>query len=78
MKLNLNHLKDAGLGYFKHFSYAFNEFLFCLAIAIASLIHALIPWIFNFDLIKYRVDRIKKLKRDFPDCEHFKNINFKE
>lgn len=78
MKINVNHLKEAGLGYYEHFLYSFKEFLFCLAIAMASLLHAIFPWIFHFDLIKWRVDRIKKLKKDFPDCEHFRDLDLKE
>jgi hypothetical protein len=84
MWINFNHLKDAGdaantdMSYLKHFVVSFKEFLFCLAIAVGSLVHAIFPWVINFKLIEFRVARIKELKKKFPNDPCLKKIQFDE
>lgn len=84
MWFNSKHLKDASMismskmTYIKHFILSFNEFLFCFVIAIFSLLHAVFPWTFDFKLIEWRVNRLKKLKIQFPDDPILKKVKFEE
>jgi len=84
MWFNINHLRDASasakekLTYAKHFMLSFNEFLFCFVIAIFSLLHAVFPWTFDFKLIEWRVNRLKKLKKKFPDDPVLKKVKFED
>jgi hypothetical protein len=82
MLFNRNHLKDASeasnqsMGYAKHFLIAFTEFGFCFLIAIGSLLHAIVPWMFNFKLIEWRVKRLKYLKKKFPQDPILQKVEF--
>ena len=84
MWFNINHLKDAGMAaktkmtYGKHFILSFKEFLFCFMIAVFSLLHAVFPWTFDFKLIEWRVTRLKKLKKQFPDDPVLKTVKFED
>lgn len=84
MRFNINHLKDAGIAtktkmtYTKHFMLSFKEFLFCFMIAVFSLLHAVFPWTFDFKLIEWRVNRLKKLKNQFPDNPALKKVKFED
>lgn len=83
MWFNLNHLKEANQkagtpnsGYWRHFLLAISEFLFLLMVAIASLIHAFFPWVFNFKLLEWRILRLKYLKEKLPNDELLKKVKF--
>lgn len=84
MWINFKHLRDAGcasnikMSYLKHFIISIKEAAFCLIIAIGSLVHAIFPWIINFKLIEFRINRIKKLKEKFPNDPYLKKIHFDE
>ena len=76
LKFNSNHLQDARMGYLKHFVIAISEAWFLFKVSILSLIHAIFPWIFDFDLLDMRIKRLKKLKKKLPDDEMLKGVSF--
>jgi hypothetical protein len=84
MWFNINHLSDASkssgnkMGYFYHFVVSFKEFLFCLLMAFGSLIHAFFPWVLDFKLISWRVNRLKALKQKFPKDPVLEKVHFDE
>ncbi len=63
LTFNKNHLRDADMGYWKHFCLVFSEVWFLFWMMCASIIHAILPWVFDFDLLKIREDRLEKLKK---------------
>ena len=63
--------------YLVHLKYAFKEFLFLQSAAIASLIHALFPWWYGFDLIQRQVDMLKRIKKQVPHLKIWDKINLK-
>jgi len=63
LTFNKNHLRDAGMGYWKHFGLVFSEVWFLFWMMCASIIHAILPWVFDFDLLKIREDRLEKLRK---------------
>lgn len=84
MWLNKNHLADASnasksdLGYFKHCLVSLQEAIFCFAIAVGSIVHAMFPWVLDFKLIEWRVNRLKTLKQRFPEDPVLKKVHFDE
>ena len=63
--------------YWTHLKYAFKEFLFLQSAAIASLIHALFPWWYGFDLIQRQVDMLKRINKQVPHLKIWDKINLK-
>jgi hypothetical protein len=51
------------MGYWKHFGLVFSEVWFLFWMMCASIIHAILPWVFDFDLLKIREDRLEKLRK---------------
>jgi hypothetical protein len=82
MWFNSKHLSDASsssgrkLNYFTHLIISMKEFVFCLLIAFGSLLHAVFPWVLDFKLIEWRVNRLKQLKKKFPNDPVLKNVHF--
>lgn len=83
MWINKNHLKEATnkgnierFGYFWHFSLAMKEAVFLFIISIGSLIHAIFPWFFDFKLLEWRINRLKKLKKELPSDPLLKKVEF--
>ena len=80
---NTSHLKEAktaaqkpNSGYFWHFRLALAEFFFLLFITIGSLIHAIFPWVLDFKLLEWRINRLKTLKQKLPDDPQLKKVHF--
>ena len=85
MYLNFKHLQQAKIkadrsdaGYFWHFRLALDEFFFLLLVCIGSLIHAIFPWVLDFKLLEWRINRLKKLKSKLPDDPQLKKVYFNE
>ena len=83
MWVNWKHLKEAktkagrpDAGYFWHFKLAINEFFFLLFVCIGSLIHAFFPWVLDFKLLEWRINRLKELKKKLPDDPQLKKVKF--
>jgi len=82
MWYNLKHLKQAkeaaGVrgGYLWHFKLAIDEFFFLLLVCIGSLVHAIFPWVLDFKLLEWRINRLKKLKEKLPDDPQLKKVHF--
>ena len=69
MWVNWKHLNEAktkagrqDAGYWWHFKLAMAEFFFLLVVTIGSLIHAIFPWVLDFKLLEWRINRLKMLK----------------
>jgi len=54
------------------------ESLFLFGILIGSIIHAFIPWVLDFKLLEWRINRIKLLKSKLPDDPQLKKVHFDE
>ena len=84
MWFNLNHLNGASdasgtkMNYFTHLLVSLRESAFCLLMSIGSLVHAFIPWVLDFKLIEWRTNRLKELKKKFPNDPVLKNVEFNE
>jgi hypothetical protein len=64
--------------YFWHFKVSIVESLWLFALGIASVLHAILPFLFDFDLMKIRVEGIKRLKTKFPQDPTLQTIEFKK
>ena len=84
---NKNHLEDAShyssvksknffQKYIWHFALSFKEGILLMIISILSFIHAIFPWIIDFELLKWRIRLLKNLKEKLPDDPHLKKITF--
>ena len=84
MWFNRDHLKDAEtasgkkMGYFRHLIISSGECVFCLLMALGSLVHAVFPWVLDFKLIEWRTNRLKSLKKKFPNDPVLKKVTFDE
>jgi|TARA_B100001094_G_C18122721_1_gene767764 hypothetical protein len=83
MWYNPNHLREAkskagrpDAGYWWHFRLAIGEFFFLFAICIGSLLHAIFPWVLDFKLLEWRINRLKELKKKLPDDPQLKKVEF--
>ena len=83
MWVNWKHLNEAktkagrpAARYFWHFKLALNEFFFLLFVCIGSLIHAFFPWVLDFKLLEWRINRLKELKKKLPDDPQLKKVKF--
>jgi len=54
------------------------EFFFLLGVTIGSLIHAIFPWVLDFKLLEWRINRLKELKKKLPDDPQLKKVKFDE
>lgn len=86
--LNFKHLKTAALfankqgkswlyQYVWHFFLAVKESIFLFILAIFSLIHAVLPFVFDFKLIEWRIQSLRKLKEQLPNDPHLNKVDFK-
>lgn len=80
---NPKHLQEAKIkagradaGYFWHLRLALGEFFFLLFICIGSLIHAIFPWVLDFKLLEWRINRLRALKEKLPDDPHLRKVHF--
>jgi len=52
------------------------EFFFLVFVCIGSLIHAIFPWVLDFKLLEWRLNRLKTLKKKLPDDPQLKKVHF--
>ena len=85
MLINWKHLEQAkrkagkpSAGYWWHFKLAISEFFFLLFITLGSLIHAIFPWVLDFQLLQWRINRLKMLKDKLPEDEQLQKVHFDE
>ena len=81
---NARHLSEAKQasagqgGYFWHWYLAMKEAGFLLLICIGSIIHAFFPWVLDFKLLEWRIERLKFLKEKLPNDPQLKKVKFDE
>jgi hypothetical protein len=51
---------------------------FLLLICIGSIIHAFFPWVLDFKLLEWRIERLKFLKEKLPNDPQLKKVKFDE
>jgi hypothetical protein len=73
-KINLSPVR----AYFWHWVLAMEEAIFLFALMIGSVIHAFFPWVLNFKLLEWRINRLKVLKQKLPDDELIKKVTFND
>lgn len=86
--INKNHLQEATKagnkhklmlsGYFWHWAIAMKEALFLLAMFIGSVVHAFFPWVLDFKLLEWRINRLKQLKQKLPNDPQLKKVEFND
>lgn len=64
--------------YFWHLWLAFSEAGFLALLTLYSLLHGIFPFLFDFDLLTYRINRLKLLKKRLPNDPQLKKIEFKD
>jgi hypothetical protein len=64
--LNFKHLKDANTTYWAHAYYSLKEAVVLLIWSLLSIVHAFIPWLFDFQLLIWRIDQIIELHKFIP------------
>ena len=84
MWFNKNHLREAkeaasvSGGYFWHFKLAMGEAGFLLLMCIGSVIHAFVPWVLDFKLLQWRINRLKTLQEKLPNDVQLQQVLFIE
>ncbi len=87
MYINWKHLDEAKVAakkekynflksYLWHWRLAMAEALFLFLMFIGSIIHAFFPFLLDFKLLEWRINRLKVLKSRLPDDPNLKKINF--
>lgn len=81
---NIRHLSEAKEaakvrgGYFWHFRLAIVEAGFLFLVMLGSIVHAFIPWVLDFKLLEWRINRLKMLKSKLPEDPQLKKVHFDE
>lgn len=60
-----------------HFLLSSKQAIFLLVLALLSILHAIFPFVFDFTLLKWRIEELKKLKESLPDDPELKKVDFK-
>lgn len=80
--INFQHLSDAShyanknLSWFEHWKMSMAESIFLLLLCIASVLHAFFPFLFDFQLLRLRINRLKFLKLKLPFDPELQKIKF--
>jgi hypothetical protein len=69
-------IADREPSYWWHFKLGMGESFFLFVMFIGSVIHAFIPQLMDFKLLEARINRLKHLKRQLPNDEQLKRIEF--
>lgn len=81
---NRHHLSEAKRaaetngGYWWHWKLAMKEAVFLFLVMIGSIIHAFIPWVLDFKLLEWRINRLKTLKTKLPEDPQLMKVQFDE
>jgi hypothetical protein len=59
-----------------HFLLSFSEGIKLLLLAMGSFIHAVFPWVLDFQLLKWRISMLKNLKKKLPNDPNLQKIKF--
>jgi hypothetical protein len=79
---NFHHLSEASkyaghqMSYIQHWKMSMYEALFLFVLSFASIVHAFFPMLFDFQLLRLRIDRLKILKSKLPLDPTLKKITF--
>ena len=79
---NLHHLSDASnyankkMSWFAHWKMSMSEAIFLFLLSVASILHAFFPFLFDFQLLRLRINRLKVLKTKLPFDPELKTIKF--
>ena len=82
---NMNHLTEAAkyagrkpgiLFYFWHMKMSLVEAYWLFVWFIGSIIHAFFPFFIDFDLLKARINGLKKLKQCLPNDPRLQKVKF--
>ena len=65
-------------GYWWHWKLAMKEVVFLFGIMLGSIVHAFIPWVLDFKLLEWRINRLKKLKTKLPNDPQLQKVHFDE
>ena len=69
--------KSSVYKYCWHFVVSIKQAVFLFALAIFSVIHAVFPFVFDFLLLKWRINELKHLKETLPNDPELKKVDFK-
>lgn len=86
--MNFKHLevakKYAGISYsgiklyMWHLWLALSEAGFLFVLSIASILHGFFPFLYDFDLLTHRINRLKLLKQRLPNDPQLNRIEFRD
>jgi hypothetical protein len=62
--------------YLWHFVISVREGCILLVISLLSFVHAIFPWLIDFELLKWRIKLLKRLKQNLPEDPNLKKIEF--
>ena len=69
--------KPALYKYCWHFILSMQQAIFLAVICVFSIIHAIIPWVFDFKLLEWRIQELRKLKESLPNDPQLNKVDFK-
>lgn len=69
--------KSALYRYCWHFVISIKQAIFLAVLAMFSIVHAIIPWAFDFKLLEWRIQELKKLKESLPNDPQLDKVDFK-
>ena len=69
--------KSALYKYCWHFLLSMQQAIFLAVICVFSIVHAFIPWVFDFKLLEWRIQELRKLKESLPNDPQLTKVDFK-
>jgi hypothetical protein len=54
------------------------EVVFLFGVMLGSIVHAFIPWVLDFKLLEWRINRLKTLKQKLPNDPQLQKVQFDE
>jgi hypothetical protein len=62
--------------YFWHLVVSLIEAFWLFIWAIGSILHGIFPFLFDFELLRARINQFKVLKQKLPDDPHLQKVHF--
>lgn len=64
--------------YFWHFLMSLRQAGFLFLLSLLSLVHAVFPFLLDFQLLKWRIEELQNLKKTLPNDPLLDKVEFKE
>jgi hypothetical protein len=60
-----------------HFIISIKQAIFLAVLSVFSIVHAIVPWAFDFKLLEWRISELKGLKDSLPNDPQLNKVDFK-